>query len=76
MVRALHETAERRIAGYAAMKGADQIAAIARLSDGDAQNLSETINHTGPRRAGELRNAVMVLEYTRRRILDARASKG
>jgi hypothetical protein len=76
MVRALHETAERRIVGYAVMTGTDQIAAIARLTDVDAQNLSEIINHAGPRRAGELRNAIMVLEYTRRRILDARVSKG
>lgn len=75
-VRALHETAERRVPGYAQLGIAQQIAAIARAADVDGEKLAETINHTGSRHAADLRNAVMVLEHTRRRLLDMKNVKG
>lgn len=76
MVRALHEAAERRIAGYAGLPAEAQVAAIARIVPVDAERLAETINYNGARHAGELRNAVTMLEYTRRRLLNAQDDKG
>lgn len=71
MVRALEETAQRRIPGYATLPESERVAAIARCAGVDAGPLAEIIAYTGSRRAGELRNSVTTLEYTRRRLLDA-----
>ncbi|MFL6620918.1 MAG: hypothetical protein ACJ8MH_20075 [Povalibacter sp.] len=76
MVRALHETAARRIPGYSSLSVVDRVAAIARVTQVDAEKLSQTIHHSGPRRANDLRNALVVLEYTRRRLLTENISKG
>ncbi|MBB6095865.1 hypothetical protein HNQ60_004756 [Povalibacter uvarum] len=70
-VRALHETAQRRIPGYSQLDAAERVARIAQIADVDADTLSATVNHTGSRRRAELRNAVMVIEYTRRRLSNA-----
>src|SRR5262245_51005301 len=76
MVRALHEAAQSRIANYHGLAQADRIAAIAKLTGIDAEGLAETINYSGARRAGELRNAVMVLEFARRALLDMKTKRG
>ena len=70
MIRALEETAQRHIPGYASLPESERVAAIARCAGVDAGPLAEIITYTGSRRAGELRNSVTTLEYTRRRLLD------
>jgi hypothetical protein len=74
MVRALHEAAQRRISGYHSLSQPEKLAAIAKLASIDADALAETVNYTGARRAGDLRNAVMVLEFARRTVLDTKAT--
>jgi len=69
-VRALHEAASRKIAGYARMSAADRIARIAQLTQTDADALAETLNYAGARRARELKHAVELLERIRRRLLN------
>jgi len=76
MVRALQETAQRHIPGYARLAPEDRVHAIARLTGANAEALTEMINYRGPRRTGDLRNAIAVLEQTRRRILEVKDSKG
>ncbi len=75
MVRALHEAARRRIPGYASLPVPDQIEAIARIAGIDSESLAMTINHSGARSATELRNAVMALELTRRKLLNATSAR-
>jgi hypothetical protein len=67
-VRALHETAQRRISGYGGMQGETRMTAIARNTGLDEPTLAEAINYAGPRRAGELRKVLTLLETARRRI--------
>ena len=68
-LRALHEAATKRIAGYERMSPADRVAQLARLAQTDAEELAGTINYSGIRRAGELKHAVELLEVVRRRLL-------
>ena len=75
MVRALQETGQRHVPGYARLSTEDRVRAIAQLSGVDADALTETINYRGPRRAGDLRNAIATLELARRRILEEKDSK-
>jgi hypothetical protein len=67
-VRALHETAHRYVTGYAGMQSDTRIAALARNTGLDESSLAEAINYAGPRRAGELRKVLALLETARRRI--------
>jgi hypothetical protein len=67
-VRALHETAQRHLSGYSSMHGEDRIAALAKRTGMDRDSLTEAINYTGPRSAGELRKVITLLETARRRI--------
>lgn len=67
-VRALHETAQRQIAGYGGMQGETRMTALARNTGLDEPSLAEAINYAGPRRAGELRKVLTLLETARRRI--------
>ena len=71
-VRALHEAAAKRIAGYARMNAADRVTQIARLAHTDAEQLAQTLNYSGARRARELKTAVELLELVRRRLLTDR----
>jgi hypothetical protein len=75
MVRALNETASRHIARYARLPQDERIRAIARLAGTESDALEALVNYRGPRRAGDLRNAIMVLELTRRHILEADEKK-
>ena len=75
MVRALHDAARRRIPGYASLAVPDQIETIARIAGVDSESLAITINHSGARSATELRNAVMALELTRRKLLETTLAK-
>jgi hypothetical protein len=67
-VRALHETAHRHLWGYGGMQGDTRIAALARNTGLEESILAEAINYAGPRRAGELRKVLALLETARRRI--------
>lgn len=67
-VRALHETAQRHIAGYGGMQSELRTTALARNTGLDESSLAEAINYPGPRRAGELRKVLTLLETARRRI--------
>ena len=69
-VRALHEAATRKIAGYARMSAADRIARISQVTQTDEDALAETLNYAGARRARELKHAVDLLEGIRRRLLN------
>jgi hypothetical protein len=44
------------------------MAALARSAGLDEEALTAAINHTGPRRRGELRKVIALLETARRRI--------
>ena len=76
MIRAVHETAQRHIPGYARLPADERVRAIAQLSGADPETLAEIINYGGARRPGDLRNAIAALELTRRRILEATDKKG
>lgn len=67
-VRALHETAHRYVTGYAGLQSDTRIAALARNTGLDESSLAEAINYAGPRRAGELRKVLALLETARRQI--------
>ena len=68
-VRALHEAATKKIAGYAHMSAPDRIARLALVTQTDAEALAETLNYAGTRRPKELKHAVDLLERIRRRLL-------
>jgi hypothetical protein len=65
-VRALNEAADRHIAHHARLQGEERITTIARMTGLGASQLSEAIKYSGPRRAGELRNTIVLLETARR----------
>lgn len=67
-VRALHETAQRHISGYGGMQSETRMTALARNTGLDETSLTEAVNYAGPRRAGELRKTLTLLETARRRI--------
>jgi hypothetical protein len=68
-VRALDEAAQRRISAYRRMPVNERIEAVARLAGLDASALGPAVNHHGPRRPHELRQALALIETARRRIL-------
>ena len=77
-VRALNEMAQRRIAGYARLSGADRAAALARLTGFDWQAIAKAVHHPDSRRSQELCGTIALLEAVRRRIVNkhTRASHG
>ena len=69
MVRALHEAARQRVANYEALARNEQIGAIARLANLDADALAETMNFSGRRRSHEFKNAIALLDSARLHVL-------
>lgn len=69
MVRALHEAARQRVANYEALARDEQISAIARLANIEADILAETMNFSGRRRAHEFKNAIALLDNARLHVL-------
>jgi hypothetical protein len=70
--RALLETADRRIPGFARLGSEERVAAIARLASVDASELAAAINRSGPQHANELRHRLALLESVRRVIAQNR----
>jgi hypothetical protein len=78
-VRALDETAARKVPGFARLSVETRATALAQLTGFDRGALAAALLHAGTRRAGRLRNAVALLETARRHILSlspARSSHG
>jgi hypothetical protein len=73
-VRALTAAADRRLIGYARLSGEERIAALAGAANVEPGALSRVVNHSGPRRPGELGSALALLEQARRTI--SRRAKG
>jgi hypothetical protein len=69
-VRALYEAAGRRISAWSRLPASEQIEALARLTGADAATLGPAVNHGGPRRPHELRQAIVLIESVRRRLLN------
>jgi hypothetical protein len=65
-VRALQEAAERRIPGYSRLGGTERIEALARLAGIETNTLAAALSLTAPRRPGELRQGLTLLESIRR----------
>jgi hypothetical protein len=65
-VRALLETADRQIPGFARLGSEERVAAIARLASVDAAELALAINRSGPQHTNELRQHLALLESVRR----------
>jgi hypothetical protein len=68
-VRALFETARRRIVRFDALPAEERVNVLARASRTDPAALAEAINFSGPRRPGDLRDTLALLETARRNIL-------
>jgi hypothetical protein len=64
--RALREAAQRRIPGFAALQAQERVAALARITHLDEDALADALHYAGPRRPGQLRNAIALLETARR----------
>lgn len=69
-LRALNEAARRHIAHYERLGSADRVAALAALTDTDAETLTGAFNFQGTQHSVEWRRVIMILEETRRRLLD------
>ena len=69
-VRALFETARRRIVRFDSLPAEERVNALARVSKTDPGALAEAINFSGPRRPGDLRDTLALLETARRTILN------
>jgi hypothetical protein len=67
-VRALGETAERYIPGYARLSAEERVATLVRLTRLNSEELSKALNHSGPRKAGDLHDTLALLESARRAI--------
>jgi hypothetical protein len=67
-VRALEDTARRRVPAYARLRPDERIDALARLTRFDRGALAAAIHHAGHRRAQELRDTIALLETARRTI--------
>lgn len=67
-VRALQETAQRRIVRYGSLSHQERIAAIAQRTQLDQETLASAINHTGARHAADLARTIALLETARRRL--------
>ncbi len=67
-VRALVETADRRIPGFTRLDSSQRTDAIARLSGLDTTALGEAMNFSGPRPRAELGKVLALLETARRHL--------
>jgi hypothetical protein len=67
-VRALGETAERYIPGYARLSAEERVATLVRLTRLNSEELSGALNHSGPRKPGDLNDTLALLESARRAI--------
>jgi len=65
-VRALQEAAERHIPGYARHGDTERIEALAKLTGIEAPTLASALSLAAPRRPGELRQGLTLLESIRR----------
>ncbi|HWG31209.1 MAG TPA: hypothetical protein VN676_11700 [Steroidobacteraceae bacterium] len=65
-VRALQEAAERRIPGYPRLGGTERVEALAQLAGIEANALAAALSLAAPRRPGELRQGLILLESIRR----------
>lgn len=68
-VRALRDAAIRRFPGYDDMSSEARVAALAKASGIDAEELAPMLNRSGARSTHELRNAIAMLETARRALL-------
>ena len=68
-LRALSRAAQRRIPGFLTLDTDARAAAIARVTSADAASLTAAITAVDLRRVQDLRNAVALLETTRRELL-------
>ena len=75
-VRALFETARRRIVSFDTLPADARVNALAKASEIDVNTLAEAINFSGPRRPGDLRDTIALLETARRRILNRSGPPG
>jgi hypothetical protein len=77
-VRALDEAAARRVPGYARLSSTGRTAALARLTGADPDALAAAIDRPRSRRSHELRNAIALVDATRRLTLveQTRAAHG
>ena len=73
-VRALFETARRRIVSFDRLPAEERVIALAKISETDPGALAEAINFSGPRRPGDLRDTLALLETARRTILNRTGS--
>jgi hypothetical protein len=69
MLRAIDETARRRIVNYSHLPSSERVAALARVAALDVDKLSAAIHHRGDRGAHELQHDIALLETTRRALL-------
>jgi hypothetical protein len=69
VVRALEETARRRVPGYAGLAAADRGAALERLSGFSATQLLSAAYHPHARGPHQLRSTIAIVEAARRQIL-------
>lgn len=68
-VRALFAAAPRRISAFSSLSDSERLDRLARETGFSAGALAAAVNHTGARRANELRSAIALLEAARREIL-------
>lgn len=68
-VRALFAAAPRRISAFSSLSSAERVSSLARETGVSASALAAALDHTGARRANELRSAIALLEAARREIL-------
>lgn len=67
--RAVNEAAERRVPHFSALPQHERVSAIAQAARVDAAELAAALNFKGPRKAGEMRTVLALLESARRTIL-------
>lgn len=68
-VRALFEAARRRIVNFDGLPADERMAALSKAARLDQDKLAQAVNYSGPRRPGELRYTLALLESARRMIL-------
>lgn len=69
MVRALDEAARLRIPRYELLSKQEQVAAIARVTQLDPEQLAHSVNFRGPRRAHDFKNTIALLNDARAKVL-------
>lgn len=65
-IRALREAAERRIPGYSRLSSEQRLEHLAQRVGVQSQSLAVALNPAAPRRQGELRQRLAMLEHIRR----------